>query len=93
MTTKAKQDIEETKKDIEALDKEFKELEKELQGQVDQITEKWSKSDEAIEEYNVTPRKSDVKVDDLRILWIPVHIFRYAEGGFTKEQTFTTNLS
>jgi hypothetical protein len=93
MTTKAKQDIEETKSDIEALNKDSKELEDELREQVDQITDKWNRSEENIEEHNITPRKSDVKVDDLRILWVPTYIYQYSEGGVTKEQMIRTNLS
>jgi hypothetical protein len=72
MTTRAKYDIEDTKKQIEELKKEFNELEEELREQVDEITEQWSSAEDNIQEYQITPRRADIEVDEIRIAWVPI---------------------
>jgi hypothetical protein len=70
MTTKTKFKIDDTKKEIEQFKQELAELEIELKGLVDGITEKWVSVQNNIVEYLVTPRKTDVDVDELKIGWI-----------------------
>jgi hypothetical protein len=70
MTTRAKYKIADNKKVLEELKLEFIELEEELKEQVEEITEKWSKADENIEKYLVTPRRTDIHVNELRIAWV-----------------------
>lgn len=70
MTTKTKYKIDDTEKEIEQFKLELAELEIELKEQVDGITEKWMSVENDIVEYSVTPRKTDVDVDELKIAWI-----------------------
>ena len=70
MTTKTKYKIDDTEKEIEQFKLELAELEIELKEQVDAITEKWMSVENDIVEYSVTPRKTDVDVDELKIAWI-----------------------
>ena len=92
MTTKVKHDIDETKREIEDLNKDLKELEQELREQVNAITEKWDRSEENLQEHTVTPRKSDVSVDKLRILWVPSHVFEYTETGVSSQKPMSVKL-
>ena len=70
MTTKTKYKIDDTEKEIEQFKLELAELEIELKEQVDGITEKWISVENDIVEYSVTPRKTDVDVDEPKIAWI-----------------------
>ena len=73
MTTRVKHEIADTKKEIEELKQDFNELEQELKEQVEEITENWNKTEENIDEYLVTPRRTDVTVEKLRIAWIRIN--------------------
>jgi hypothetical protein len=70
MTTKAKHEIDETKREIEELKEEITELESELREEVEEITEKWEKVGEEIVDYEVTPRRTDINVNDPMIAWV-----------------------
>ncbi len=70
MTTKTKYKIDDTKKEIEQFKQELAELETELKEQVKEITEKWVNVDDEIVDYSITPRKTDIDVDEIKIVWI-----------------------
>jgi hypothetical protein len=70
MTTKAKHEIDETKREIEELKEEITELESELREEVEKITEKWEKVEEEIVDYEVTPRRTDISVEEPKIAWV-----------------------
>ena len=70
MTTKSKNKIDELEREIKELQEELGDLEFELSEQVGGITAKWERVDSEIDEYVITPRRSDVSVDDLKIVWV-----------------------
>ncbi|MBD3206121.1 DUF87 domain-containing protein [Candidatus Bathyarchaeota archaeon] len=70
MTTKTKHKIEDAKREIEELKEDLKELEDELREQIEEITKKWESVDEEVTDFIVTPRRSDVTVNEPIIAWI-----------------------
>jgi hypothetical protein len=70
MTTQTKHKIEETKKEIEDLKKELEEVESELKEQVKAITSKWEDVQNEIVDYEITPKRTDVYVDEPKIAWV-----------------------
>lgn len=51
---------------------ELEELERDLQDAVIEIDDEWSAKAEAVEEFEVPLEKSDITVDDLMLVWLPV---------------------
>jgi hypothetical protein len=70
MTTQTKHKIEATKEEIDDLKQEISEIEIELKEEVNKITEKWETVEEDIEEYHITPRRTDVNIEQPKISWI-----------------------
>jgi hypothetical protein len=64
-------DIKRAEDNVEAIADDLKQLEAELQKQVDQITADYSEPNLATEPYPIRPRKSDLSVDDVTVLWLP----------------------
>ena len=71
MTERAKLDIEESEQQIETLNQQIAETQQALQEASDQITEQWNTVVEKVEQFQVRPRKSDVKVRQMAIAWTP----------------------
>ena len=67
-------DIGRAQDNLEALVEDKQELEEELQKKVDAIQEEFSVDKLAIETYEIKPRKSDIAVDDVLLLWCPYQI-------------------
>ncbi len=71
MTSKVKREIEDTKEEIEDLQKDYEELESELREQVGDITDRWSDVSNQVEEIEVKPRRTDIRIESLMIAWKP----------------------
>jgi len=71
MKRKAKQKLEEAEEDIEALQGTYQELEDEHHEKMEELTEKWDEITNNITEIEVKPRKTDVKVDQVLLVWHP----------------------
>ena len=70
MTTQSKTKIDELNQEIKELQGEIADIEQELREQVNDITQRWENVDNEIDEYIITPRRTDVSVDDPKIVWI-----------------------
>ena len=71
MKRKAKQKLEEVEEDMEALQRDYQELEEEHLEKIEKLTEKWDEITNNITEMEVKPRKSDVKVEQVLLVWHP----------------------
>ena len=67
---KSKNKIDEYNQEIKDLKEELGYMEQELREQVDKITLKWDQALNDIEEYSVTARKTDIRVDEPKIVWV-----------------------
>ncbi len=54
-----------------ALQADLDALEAALQAEIDQLAERWSTDRLALEEVEVPPRKSDIRIDELKLVWVP----------------------
>jgi hypothetical protein len=70
MTTQTKHKLDEMKKEIEELKQELVEIEDELKEQISLITKKWENVEKEIVEYSITPRRTDIDVDEPKIAWV-----------------------
>jgi hypothetical protein len=66
-------DIQRAQADLQAVQAELRELEQEVQAEVDRITAECSTAagTPAPEPYQLSPRKSDITVGDVLLLWLP----------------------
>jgi hypothetical protein len=71
MTERAKLDIEESEAEIEGLTQEIAEIQKALEEASAEATERWNAAVEKVEQFQVRPRKSDVKVRQMAVAWAP----------------------
>ncbi len=74
MRRKAKEKLESAEEDLEMLEIDYKDLENELSVKLDKIREKWETVAGGISRKEIKPRKTDVKVDKLLLVWHPVWI-------------------
>ncbi len=72
MTARAKADIEESREEIAELREAIVELEEELREEADAITADWENVEEEVETDEIKPRRSDVAVRSVGIVWLPV---------------------
>lgn len=75
-------DVRRAEEAVEQLEKEKKELQRDLEEDLDKLRDKFDIDNVELEETDVPPRKSDLKVDDPMILWMPWQIDR---DGFASE--------
>ncbi len=80
MTSRAKQEIEETKEEIAELEAEIAELEEELKEQADEITRKWAEALDVLETEEIGPRRSDVDIQVVAVGWLPSWRIVYDDG-------------
>ncbi|RME77727.1 MAG: hypothetical protein D6784_03315 [Chloroflexi bacterium] len=80
MTSRAKQEIEETKEEIAELEAEIAELEEELKEQADEITRKWAETLDVLETEEIGPRRSDVDIQVVAVGWLPSWRIVYDDG-------------
>jgi hypothetical protein len=81
MTERAKLDIEESEAEIEKLNQEIAEIEQALQEASAEATERWNAAVEQVEQFQVRPRKSDVKVRQMAVAWTPNWQVTYSDAG------------
>ncbi len=71
MKRKAKQKLEEVEEDMEALQLDYRELEDMHQEKMEALTEKWDEITSNISEIEIKPRRTDVKVEQVILVWHP----------------------
>jgi hypothetical protein len=72
MTQKAKADVEESREVIEDLEKELKDLAEAWKELEEEVTDRWTKTLEQVEEVEIAPRRRDVVVDFCGLAWVPM---------------------
>jgi hypothetical protein len=82
MTARAKADIEESEREIERLEDEIAEMEADFKQEADDIAARWDDMLDDIETYQVKPRRADVSIDMVAVVWLPYwEIIYEARGG------------
>jgi hypothetical protein len=81
MTERAKLDIEESEAEIDKLNQEIAEIQQALEDASAEATERWNAAVEKVEQFQVRPRKSDVKVRQMAVAWTPHWQVTYADAG------------
>jgi len=71
MRKKASQRLEETRDDISMLQEQYRELDAELNVQLAELQSKWDDIDSGITSKEIKPRKTDIKVDQVMLVWQP----------------------
>jgi DNA helicase HerA-like ATPase len=71
MTQQARADIKESEQVIEDLKKEIDALEEEARREVEELAEKWGELIQEVEEVEVRPRRTDVRISLFALAWIP----------------------
>jgi len=66
---KEKKDVEAVEVQIEEVKEDIKRLHEELESEIDKIEEKYDSSKYEIEPFYIKPRRSDVSVEDIALLW------------------------
>ncbi|QDU95674.1 ATP-binding protein [Lignipirellula cremea] len=64
-------DISRAQEDVEKLKREYQELEDEARKETDAIQESFNPQEMELEELEVTPRKSDITIERILLLWTP----------------------
>ena len=68
---KEKQDVEQAQADLKEYTADLQALEKELEDAVDTVKDRWDEESLELEAAPVKPRKSDIGVDELALIWTP----------------------
>ncbi len=71
MRKKAAQKLEESRADLMELAEDRDQLERDLSEALGEVREKWELIVEGVEEKEITPRKTDIKVDEIILVWHP----------------------
>ncbi len=71
ITSSAKSNIEETAATIARIQAEDAALKEELEQEANALTEQWAKVVDDVEEIKVAPRKTDIKVHTVTLVWTP----------------------
>ena len=71
MTTRAKEDIQESIAEIAALEDEINDLKAKLAGDAEDVTARWEDQLEEITTYAVKPLRTDVRADLVALAWAP----------------------
>ncbi len=71
MTRQAKADVQESERTLKDLEKELEALEDEAKARVEEITDKWNRLIDQVEEVEVRPRRADVQVGLVALAWLP----------------------
>ncbi|MBT8190725.1 MAG: hypothetical protein KJO29_09895, partial [Bacteroidia bacterium] len=74
MSRRASMKVKESQEDLEELQLDFEELEKELQEKLELADEKWTSVAAGITKKEVKPRRTDIKVDQVMLVWYPYWI-------------------
>jgi hypothetical protein len=89
MTSRAKQEIEETKEEIADLQEDMAELEAELAEASEEITGKWADLLDDLSTEELSPRRTDVNVELVALAWLPVWLITYREGPRSRTTTIS----
>ena len=81
MTKKAKSDVEESMESIEDLEKQLEDLKAQWEEQVAEISDTWADRLEEVEEFEVGPRRVDVRVEFCGLAWVPTWRVVLEDGG------------
>ncbi len=87
MTARAGQNVEKTRAQIKELEAEIAELDADLKEQAEEITIKWAALLDEIDTAEITPRRTDVKVELVLLAWLPSWLIRYDDGTRTRVET------
>jgi len=69
---KERGDVNRQEERIEKIQEDIDELEEELEDKVDELAEKFDIDEVDIEEFSIKPRKTDIQVDDIAVVWRPL---------------------
>jgi len=64
-------DVERAKEKVSTLKQDKEALEKELNEEIKSLEEHWKPENLKLEQLEVTPRKSDIRVDEVQLVWTP----------------------
>ena len=81
-SSKDKDDIGRAKDNLEELQAEYEDLEAEFNEAVDELEDKLSVDNLEFTDLKVTPRKSDISVEDFGVIWLP---WRIDSSGIAEE--------
>ena len=73
--SREKIDVRAAEDELEAQRENFVELERELQEEIAELEERWTSDNVDIEEVVLRPKKSDIAVNDLGLVWLPFAVF------------------
>jgi hypothetical protein len=82
-TSRAGIEVEETRQEIEEIQQEIAELENELKEATDEITNKWATSWDDLSSEEIAPQRSDIKVRQVAVAWLPVWLVTFDSGTAT----------
>ena len=71
MARKAKEKVESAKDDLDMLEIAKEELSRELRGKISDITAKWEDLSSGLSKKEISPRRTDIKVQDVILVWYP----------------------
>lgn len=71
MTRQAKADVQESEKTIRELKKQIEELEQEYERALDELTVNWRERIETVEEVQIRPRRTDIRIHLFALAWMP----------------------
>ena len=77
-------DIDKAQKDIDSIKKEMESLENELKIQIEKIKQKRENEINEINEVIIQPKKSDIEIKMISLVWIPKWEISYNENGNKK---------
>lgn len=65
------EDIRRAEANVEAYQQEFKRLEESLAAELEQVSERFSTARDAVEEVEIKPKKTNIQVQDIFLVWMP----------------------
>ncbi len=79
-------DIDKAERDITSINKEMESLENELKAQIEIIKQKREKEISDVKEVIIQPKKSDIEIKMISLVWIPQWELTYNENGSRKTE-------
>ncbi len=79
LTQQAKADVEESIDAIDDLEEQIDALEAEFKEKLDEIGDRWGDVVNDISEITITPKKSDIFIDDFGVAWMPYYLVEVGE--------------
>jgi hypothetical protein len=76
-TSRAGTEVEESEQEVAQLQQEMANLEEELKQAADEITAKWADALEKLSTEEIAPQRSDIKVRQLGLAWLPAWLITY----------------